>query len=95
MSHRAGMQARLPVMLAIAPTTDSLVRQFPDFPLVAKFENRPLGPTNYLNPIIELASFQFSEFPQLGSIWVQSTNLRLFAQLPERPRGSNGSKLRG
>ena len=71
MSHRAGMQARLPVMLAIAPTTDSLVRQFPDFPLVAKFENRPLGPTNYLNPIIELASFRFLQTPHLESTWVE------------------------
>lgn len=35
-----------------------------------KFENRPLGPTNYLNPIIELASFRFLQIPHLESTWV-------------------------
>src|SRR6266581_4246896 len=32
--------------------------------------SNPLSPTNYLNPVIELASFPFSSFPQLGSTWV-------------------------
>ena len=31
--------------------------------------SNPLSPTNYLNPVIELASFPFSSFPQLGSTW--------------------------
>jgi hypothetical protein len=30
--------------------------------------SNPLSPTNYRNPVIELASFPFSSFPQLGSI---------------------------
>ena len=34
------------------------------------FRNRLLGPTNYLNPIIELASFLFSSLRELGSTWV-------------------------
>ena len=32
--------------------------------------SNPLSPTNYFNPVIELASFPFSSFPQLGSTWV-------------------------
>src|SRR6266403_1711555 len=57
--------------------------------------SNPLSPTNYLNPIIELANFQFLKFPQLGSIWVQSANLRLFALLREHLMGSNANRFRG
>ena len=32
--------------------------------------SNPLSPTNYRNPVIELASFPFADFPQLGSICV-------------------------
>ena len=32
--------------------------------------SNPLSPTNYLNPVIELADFRFPKFPELGSIWV-------------------------
>jgi hypothetical protein len=39
-------------------------RHFPE-----KFENRLLGPTNYLNPVTELASFLFPTLPELGTIW--------------------------
>jgi len=34
----------------------------------------------------------FSGFPQLGSIWVQSVNLRLFAPPREHRRAGNASK---
>ena len=57
--------------------------------------SNPLSPTNYLNPIIELANFQFLKFPQLGSIWVQSANLRLSALLRGHLMGSNASRFRG
>ena len=32
--------------------------------------SNPLSPTNYLNPVIELASFPFPIFPALESTWV-------------------------
>src|ERR1019366_3526920 len=32
--------------------------------------SNPLSPTNYLNPIIELACFRFFQFRQLESTWV-------------------------
>jgi hypothetical protein len=32
--------------------------------------SNPLSPTNYLNPIIELASFRFLQIPHLESTWV-------------------------
>ena len=33
--------------------------------------SNPLSPTNYLNPIIELASFRFLQVPHLESTWVE------------------------
>ena len=54
--------------------------------------SNPLSPTNISKQFIVLASIPFSGFPQLGSIWVQSTNLPLFAQQRERQTGSNANK---
>src|ERR1700692_4223163 len=57
--------------------------------------SNPLSPTNYFNPVIELASLPFPRFPELGSIWVDEADPRLFPPPPERPPGLNASKLRG
>jgi hypothetical protein len=32
--------------------------------------SNPLSPTNYVNPVIELASFRFLQIPHLESTWV-------------------------
>jgi hypothetical protein len=32
--------------------------------------SNPLSPTNYFNPVIELASFRFLQIPHLESTWV-------------------------
>ena len=57
--------------------------------------SNPLSPTNYLNPIIELASLRVLQFRQLESTWVVEANPQLFALLYVRPKGSNASKRLG
>ena len=44
--------------------------QFPEFRDQGVGGSNPLSPTNFLNPIIELASLPFSSPLQLGSTWV-------------------------
>src|ERR1700688_2290379 len=57
--------------------------------------SNPLSPTNYLNPIIELASLRVLQFRQLESTWVVEANPQLFALLYVRPKVSNASKRLG
>src|SRR6266478_546593 len=42
--------------------------------------SNPLSPTNYLNPIIELASFRFLQIPHLESTWVATARLGSFLE---------------